>query len=135
MTDSNGGHYDRQNGGYHYHHGYPAHDHPNGVCPYENTENTETDEFEESEITETDEFEEDEYYEKDNKSIWSTLFSGIKHFFRIIFICAFTFWLYPLFLSIARLFKFSKKAETRFIVILYIIVNLGICAAYIILVL
>ena len=44
MTDSNGGHYDRQNGGYHYHHGYPAHDHPNGVCPYENTEITETEE-------------------------------------------------------------------------------------------
>lgn len=38
MTDSNGGHYDRQNGGYHYHHGYPAHEHTNGICPYENTE-------------------------------------------------------------------------------------------------
>lgn len=34
-TDSKGGHYDRQNGGYHYHHGYSAHQHPNGVCPYE----------------------------------------------------------------------------------------------------
>lgn len=34
-TDSRGGHHDRQNGGYHYHHGYPAHDHPGGVCPYE----------------------------------------------------------------------------------------------------
>ena len=34
-TDANGGHYDRKNGTYHYHHGYPAHDHPNGVCPYE----------------------------------------------------------------------------------------------------
>lgn len=33
-TDSQGGHHDRQNGGYHYHHGYPAHDHPNGECPY-----------------------------------------------------------------------------------------------------
>ena len=30
-TDANGGHHDRKNGGYHYHHGYPAHDHPNGV--------------------------------------------------------------------------------------------------------
>lgn len=34
-TDLQGGHYDRQNGGYHYHHGYPAHDHPGGVCPFE----------------------------------------------------------------------------------------------------
>lgn len=33
-TDSKGGHYDRQNGGYHYHHGYGAHQHPGGVCPY-----------------------------------------------------------------------------------------------------
>lgn len=26
-TDSNGGHYDHSTGEYHYHHGYPAHDH------------------------------------------------------------------------------------------------------------
>ena len=34
-TDSKGGHYDRSTGEYHYHHGYPAHDHENGVCPYD----------------------------------------------------------------------------------------------------
>lgn len=34
-TDAQGGHYDRSTGEYHYHHGYPAHQHPNGVCPYE----------------------------------------------------------------------------------------------------
>lgn len=33
-TDSNGGHYDRSTGEYHYHHGYPAHKHTNGKCPY-----------------------------------------------------------------------------------------------------
>lgn len=37
-TDSNGGHKDNKNksglGPYHYHHGYPAHLHKNGVCPY-----------------------------------------------------------------------------------------------------
>ncbi len=37
-TDSSGGHRDNKNasglGSYHYHHGYPAHLHPNGVCPY-----------------------------------------------------------------------------------------------------
>ena len=33
-TDSNGGHRDRKNGGYHYHHGEPAHQHPNGICEY-----------------------------------------------------------------------------------------------------
>lgn len=36
-TDKNGGHHDRIHGGYHYHHGMPAHDHPNGICPYTNT--------------------------------------------------------------------------------------------------
>lgn len=40
-TDSNGGHYDRGTGEYHYHHGYPAHQHPNGECPYD-FENRET---------------------------------------------------------------------------------------------
>lgn len=39
-TDSQGGHHDNKNksglGSYHYHHGYPAHLHPGGVCPYDN---------------------------------------------------------------------------------------------------
>lgn len=33
-TDSNGGHWDYSTGTYHYHHGYPAHQHENGICPY-----------------------------------------------------------------------------------------------------
>ena len=35
-TDSSGGHTDSSTGEYHYHHGYPAHKHPGGVCPYDN---------------------------------------------------------------------------------------------------
>ena len=34
-TDSNGGHFDRSTGEYHYHHGYSAHQHTNGKCPYD----------------------------------------------------------------------------------------------------
>lgn len=34
-TDTNGGHYDNSEGEYHYHHGYSAHQHINGLCPYE----------------------------------------------------------------------------------------------------
>jgi hypothetical protein len=34
-TDSDGGHYNRDTGDYHYHHGYPEHYHNDGVCPYE----------------------------------------------------------------------------------------------------
>ena len=45
-TDSQGGHHDYKNksglGSYHYHHGYEAHLHPNGVCPYENGNGTST---------------------------------------------------------------------------------------------
>lgn len=40
-TDANGGHRDNKNvsglGSYHYHHGYSAHLHPDGVCPYGGT--------------------------------------------------------------------------------------------------
>lgn len=39
-TDSSGGHYDRSTGEYHYHHGYEAHQHPNGVCPYDYDDQT-----------------------------------------------------------------------------------------------
>ena len=34
-TDAQGGHYDRSTGEYHFHHGYPAHQHENGECPYD----------------------------------------------------------------------------------------------------
>lgn len=33
-TDSKGGHTNRSTGEYHYHHGYPEHQHNNGECPY-----------------------------------------------------------------------------------------------------
>lgn len=35
-TDSQGGHRDSTTGVYHFHHGFPAHQHQDGVCPYEN---------------------------------------------------------------------------------------------------
>lgn len=42
-TDSQGGHTDHSTGEYHYHHGYPAHQHTNGKCPYDYHNNTEDD--------------------------------------------------------------------------------------------
>lgn len=39
-TDANGGHYNRSTGEYHYHHGYPAHQHVDGVCPYDKSNKT-----------------------------------------------------------------------------------------------
>ena len=40
-TDASGGHWDSYTGEYHYHHGYPAHQHTNGICPYEYDDKTE----------------------------------------------------------------------------------------------
>lgn len=34
-TDSSGGHYNRKTGEYHYHHGFEAHQHVNGECPFD----------------------------------------------------------------------------------------------------
>lgn len=34
-VDAQGGHYDRSTGSYHFHHGYPAHQHVDGTCPYD----------------------------------------------------------------------------------------------------
>lgn len=42
-TDSSGGHYDTSTGEYHYHHGYPEHQHPGGICPYTSTTTKTTD--------------------------------------------------------------------------------------------
>lgn len=42
-TDANGGHYDSSTGEYHYHHGYPAHQHVNGTCPYNFDDKTDID--------------------------------------------------------------------------------------------
>ena len=33
-TDSQGGHFNRRTGEYHFHHGMGPHQHPGGVCPY-----------------------------------------------------------------------------------------------------
>lgn len=41
-TDSNGGHYNRSTGEYHFHHGYDDHQHPDGVCPYDFDDNTDS---------------------------------------------------------------------------------------------
>ena len=39
-TDEYGGHYDWETGEYHYHHGYPVHQHIDGYCPYDYDDQT-----------------------------------------------------------------------------------------------
>ncbi len=60
-TDSRGGHRDNINGGYHYHHGYPAHSHSGG-CPYDSS------------------------YSSSDNNLGSTIFYIIIGFFILLFI-------------------------------------------------
>lgn len=39
-TDSRGGHTNHSTGEYHFHHGYPEHQHTGGVCPYDYVDKT-----------------------------------------------------------------------------------------------
>ena len=60
-TDSSGGHYNRSTGKYHYHHGYSAHQHVNGICPYEdnkeeNNEKSSWEKYKESRENNTEKF-------------------------------------------------------------------------------
>lgn len=52
--DENGGHYDRSTGEYHYHHGYSAHQHENGECPYDFHDNVEHNKIKTKDNSKTD---------------------------------------------------------------------------------
>jgi len=39
-TDGEGGHYNRSTGEYYYHHGFSAHQHTDGICPYDYEDRT-----------------------------------------------------------------------------------------------
>lgn len=76
-TDSEGGHYDSSTGLYHYHHGYPAHQHTDGKCPYDYNSTsslfTNTSSID-SAITRI------EYLEKENKNLANNLNSEINKY-------------------------------------------------------
>ena len=76
-TDSEGGHYDSSTGLYHYHHGYPAHQHTDGMCPYDYNSTsslfTNTSSID-SAITRI------EYLEKENKNLANNLNSEINKY-------------------------------------------------------
>lgn len=55
-TDDQGGHYDHDTGEYHFHHGYPAHQHYDGQCPYESVSGNTSSGFNDSEEVEKDWF-------------------------------------------------------------------------------
>ena len=87
-TDSDGGHYNRDTGEYHYHHGYSAHQHDYGECPYETTKlRLETDPPTTKEYTYTTEAETEKATKENNFSfIKDFVVPVIKWLFGIIFV-------------------------------------------------
>lgn len=68
-TDSAGGHYDTKTGEYHYHHGHPAHQHKNGVCPYGD--------YDDSDNTTEYYYDDDEEDEEDNDNYLDDVYDSL----------------------------------------------------------
>lgn len=93
-TDGSGGHYNKSTGEYHYHHGYPAHQHDNGACPYDYDDNTaDTYKSTENDIAkDTTEKESTNVYETNSDVKKRSFFSILKNIFNTleqVWICFF----------------------------------------------
>lgn len=104
--DWEGGHYDRNTGEYPYHHGYSAHQHENGECPYDFKDNIDDDYTPKSNSLSN---------RKNNKSF---LLALIKFLITIsILILIITF-----FLAVYLDFKCHKLTAIRIFLFIFIIV-------------
>lgn len=88
-TDGNGGHYNTSTGEYHYHHGYSAHQHPNGVCPYDETASSSSSSEEQS-------------------STWETVLVAVILIPTVLFIGGLFYWIFVFIID-----DFKKKKEKR----------------------
>lgn len=118
-TDYKGGHY-KDNGDYHYHHGYPAHDHydtdGDGIddhCPYEHKDDTE---HEQGAVTTT---------KKDTPF-------DIKKYIGSLFVAALVSFVPAslIFAVVVTAFKkyIPEKSETRVYVVVYVLTTIVISA-------
>ena len=92
-TDSAGGHYDRSTGEYHYHHGYSAHQHKNGICPYDNNNKSESKNTSSSDNDTTLEHA-TSIKKLDFEEIWVTILCLIPISFLSTIIAFFIYWLF-----------------------------------------
>lgn len=96
-TDGNGGHYVGNSGKYHYHHGYPAHQHEDGECPYDFDDNTNDvitkEYFEPTYATKQETEQETEEETQSNITKESSFFNKIKHIWQKINIGLFSLFL------------------------------------------
>lgn len=104
--DENGGHYDRSIGEYHYHHGYSAHQHKNGECPYDFKDNIDDDYTPKSNSLSN---------RKNNKSFLLALIKFLITISILIFIITF-------FLAVYLDFKCHRLTAIRIFLFIFIIV-------------
>lgn len=100
-TDGKGGHYDRSTGEYHYHHGYPAHQHKNGVCPYDFDDQTDYN----SNYAGGDSYSSTNNHNEHKKDGWiykpdKSILDYAKMIFALPLMCAAAFFLGCLFMSL-----------------------------------
>lgn len=105
--DENGGHYDRSTGEYHYHHGYSAHQHTNGQCPYDFKDNVDDDytpnnNSSSNNITKT----EPTTRHQINPSTKASIFTIIKNWFSRNSTNIFCFWMYFICIPLCVIFVF-----------------------------
>ena len=146
-TDSQGGHYDWSTGEYHYHHGYPAHKHPNGECPHKFDDKT-------AEQSTTSSVQKNNISNGNNKKetspIINFIMSGMIAFFAIPFlpyieyiffmvlkikpinkeVSYFWYWISGTFI-IYGLLPFQKNEEPYFYITIGVIIFLGIILSHI----
>lgn len=109
-TDSHGGHYDHNTGTYHYHHGKPAHLHPNGICPYMPTQSEDVVPSENSAPPEESLYYKETANSSPSKIEWTNNKNQLFGF--KILVCVFSI---LIFLILYYLFKINKKHSLQYL--------------------
>lgn len=109
--DANGGHYDRNTGEYHYHHGYSAHQHTNGECPYDFKDNANTEynpNTNSSSSSSSYKFSEPTTRNQNKNSAKVSIFTVIKNWFSRNSTNIFCFWMFCIFLPLCAIYLFYE---------------------------
>lgn len=109
-TDSSGGHHVSATGEYHYHHGYPAHEHKNGICPYDYVDKTGSSSGSTTSKKEESKSEIIETKEEPNKENKSSVFDfALICLIFVVFVAPFLFFLYGCIALIIDIIKGKKE--------------------------
>ncbi len=109
--DANGGHYDRSTGEYHYHHGYSAHQHENGECPYDFKDNANTEYNPNNNSSSSSSSYTPTEPTTRNKSTFSektSFFTIIKNWFSRNSTNIFCFWMFCIFVPLGAIYLFYE---------------------------